>query len=266
MKWLARGEAGLPAGESWLSPAETARTAGMRFTKRRTEFLVARWAAKEAIGRLAGPGVAPARVEVRHHVTGAPEAYLDGRPLDLAISLTDRADWAVCLLSREPGRVGCDLELVEPRSDAFVRDWFTPAERRLIADAGGDLAANLLWSAKESALKVLRTGLRRDTRSVEVTADLSAGVTRGVTARSGSAGWAPLVVRTAEGGVFPGWWQRFGDFLLTVAADRPLPPPEPLEDPSPLAAAVPSHGWLAHPVSPAVPPSSAMPRSRASTT
>ncbi len=238
MKWLARGETHLPGDDSWLSAAETARAAGMRFTKRRTEFLVARWSAKEAITRLLGPGVHPRRVEVRHHMTGAPEAYLDGAPLDIGISLTDRAGWAVCLLGGEPGAVGCDLELVEPRSPAFVCDYFTAAERRFIGD--DPLAANLLWSAKESALKVLRTGLRRDTRTVEVT-----------TVREGAQadGWTPLTVRAAEGAVFPGWWRRYGDFVLTIAADHAAPSPVSLEEPPALAAAAPMHSWLGRPVS-----------------
>ncbi|HEU5158422.1 MAG TPA: 4'-phosphopantetheinyl transferase superfamily protein [Streptosporangiaceae bacterium] len=243
MRWLARGEPHLPRGDdSWLSPAEAARAAAMRFTKRRTEFLVARWSAKEAIARrllaVGGERVDPRRVEVRHHVTGAPEAYLDGRPLDVGISLTDRAGWAVCVLGGAPGEVGCDLELVEPRSPAFVRDYFTAAERDFV---GADpLAANLLWSAKESALKVLRTGLRRDTRTVEV-----------ATVREGGAGavdgWTPLTVRAAEGAVFHGWWRRYGDFVLTTAAARPVPPPVPLEDHPALAAAVPVHSWLDRP-------------------
>jgi len=72
-----------------------------------------------------------------------------------------------------PGRaIGCDLEIVEPRSDAFVEDFLTAAERSLVAGAPDEdarhLLANLVWCGKESALKVLRTGLRRDTRSVEV--------------------------------------------------------------------------------------------------
>jgi hypothetical protein len=54
MRWLARGEAQLPGDESWLSVGETARAAAMRFSKRRTEFLVARWSAKESITRLSG--------------------------------------------------------------------------------------------------------------------------------------------------------------------------------------------------------------------
>jgi hypothetical protein len=112
MRRLARGEGHLPEGEGWLSAAEVARAARMRYTKRRTEYLVARWTAKEAVaqalqldGWTSGPLAARARIEVRHHVTGAPELYVDGRPHDLGISLTDRAGWAVCL-GGGPGGLG----------------------------------------------------------------------------------------------------------------------------------------------------------------
>ena len=87
------------------------------------------------------------------------------------MSLSDRAGWAVCLVGEALGRVGCDLEIVEPRSAGFVADFLTAAEQEYVAAqpaAERDAAANLIWSAKESALKVLQTGLRRDTRSVEV--------------------------------------------------------------------------------------------------
>ena len=100
----------------------------------------------------------------------------EGRPADpqdrAFFSMTDRADQAVCVVS-EPGLgLGVDLELVEPRSQAFVADYLTGAEQRFVGESPDrgehGLRANLVWCGKESALKVLRTGLRRDTRSVEV--------------------------------------------------------------------------------------------------
>ncbi len=97
-----------------------------------------------------------------------------------------------------------------------------------------DLVANLVWCGKESALKVLRTGLRRDTRSVEVSFPQGGAVD----------GWAPLSIRAVEGTVFPGWWQRFGAFVLTLAATEPFAPPRPLLDPPGLATATPAHSWL----------------------
>jgi 4'-phosphopantetheinyl transferase len=215
----------------------------MIFTKRRVEFLVGRWTAKRAIALshgLADDEAALSSIEVLHASDGAPVPHVDGEPLARRVSLTDRAGWAVCVVSPGVFEVGCDLELVEPRSPAFVSDYLTPAEQRLVtaaADAEWDRLANLIWSAKESALKVLRTGLRRDTRSVEVDLeDPWAGD-----------GWSPLQVRTDEGDIFPGWWARFGPFLLTIAAATGIPPPDPIELPPALAGADPIHSWLAAP-------------------
>jgi 4'-phosphopantetheinyl transferase len=257
MWWLARAEHHLPADEAWLSEREAAYAGGARFTKRRTEYLVARWTAKQALCRVLPTPPATLRgLEVRHAPSGAPLVYLDGEPADLRISLTDRAGWAVCVLGRQAGRMGCDLELVEPRSAAFVADYLTPAERRYVAAATSEdarqLAANLIWSAKESGLKVLTTGLRRDTRSVEVTVGgITAGgaAAGGITAAGADAGWGRLSVRTEEGAVFPGWWRRFGSFVLTLAAEEDLAPPAALDDPPLLAAAAPIHSWLRRPVS-----------------
>lgn len=241
-RWLARGEPHLPDGEEWLSDLERSWAARMRFPKRRQEFLVARWTLKQAVAQALGLPVdaaSLARIEARHASDGAPELYVDGAAAAYDVTLTDRAGWAVCLLAPVGSAPGCDLELVEPRSAAFVQDYLTPAEQetfRAAADhGGGDLVANLLWSAKESALKVLRTGLRRDTRSVEVTLDAFAD--EGV--------WSPLVVRTAEGESFDGWWRRSGPFLLTTCARRSLPEPVPLEVPPSLDTAEPLHTWLA---------------------
>jgi 4'-phosphopantetheinyl transferase len=241
MWWLARGEPDLPGDGSWLCDAEVAYVDAQRFSKRRTEFLVARWTAKQAIRALfAIPDTAAdlQRIAVRHAATGAPRVYLDEHPIDCRISLTDRAGWAVCLIGFESGAIGCDLELVEPRSERFVRDYFTAAERDFVQsdEQRRDVAANLIWSAKESGLKVLETGLRRDTRSVEVS--LAAGIE----------GWSRLTVRIASGQVLPGWWRRFGTFLLTVAASANLPSPISLDDSSPLQAADPVHSWMRQPV------------------
>lgn len=247
-RWTARGEHEIPSGKHWLSPRERERLAGMRFTKRRTEYLLRRWAGKQAVAAAAGLPTEPsalARIEVANLPTGAPVVLVDGAPAGLHVSLTDRAGWGVCLLTGELLRLGCDVELVEPRSAGFVADYLTQAEQRYVAsrpDADRDALANLLWSAKESALKVLQTGLRRDTRSVEVTVDEPAD--------AGSDGWAPLEIRPAEGGRLTGWWRRDGVFIVTVASEHPLPPPVPLPGSADLAAAQPVHSWLAQPLTP----------------
>ena len=167
-------------------------------------------------------------------------ACLDGQALPRRVSLTDRAGWAVCTVSPSGLEVGCDLELVEHRSRAFVADYFTPAEQTIAhlapSEQDWQRVTNLIWSAKESALKVLRAGLRRDTRSVEVTLGEGDGDD-----------WVPLTVESAEGSTFHGWWRQYGTFILTVAAPEPLAPPVALEDPPALANAAPVHSWLAQP-------------------
>ena len=248
MWWHSLGEADLPVESGWLSGAEAQRMRTMHFTKRRIEWLLGRWTAKNAVAAVLGfpaDSAGLARIEIRTVLSGAaqgaPEVFVDGRQIPLDVSLTDRAGWAVCTVG-QLAEIGCDLELVEPRTDSFVRDFFTPGERAIVADppfdASPDLLANLIWSAKESALKVLRTGLRRDTRSVEVV--LSAGTPVD--------GWRPLVTRAEEGTRFCGWWRQYGAFLLTVVASVPLAPPRPIKEPPGLAMAEPSHSWMAAPI------------------
>ena len=235
----------MPAAADWLSPAERGRASALRYTKRRTDFLLGRWTLKVAVAMVLGLPADPAvlaRIEGRTAPSGAPLLYVDGQPAAYGVSLSDRAGCAVCLVAARAVPVGCDVEIVEPRSAAFLRDYLTPAEQRLVRAAGpaADMAANLVWSAKESALKVLRTGLRRDTRSVEVTVpELSPP----------RCTWSPLRVSTAEGAVFPGWWRRSGAFLITACWPGGGPPPAALEARPAIDAMAPSHSWVERPVS-----------------
>ena len=244
-RWLALGEEALPPQEQWLTPGEAAILARLRYTKRRTEFLLRRLVTKHAVASVTGRPTDPvtlAGIEVRNAPSGAPYVCVDGVPIEVGVSISDRAGWAICVTSpMEPLAVGCDLELVEPRSPGFVDDFLTTTEQRLVglcvAGEERDAVVNLIWSAKESALKVLGTGLRRDTRTLDVTPAPPRGD-----------GWGTLAVRAVEGTVFPGWWRREGRFLVTIATRVAAPPPAALGDPGALAAAVPRHSWLDRPL------------------
>jgi len=242
--WLAGGEGELPSSGDWLAAGEAARAAGMPYTKRRTEYLLRRWVCKRAVAAVVGlPDDLPslARVETTNRPSGAPLVVVDGTKVGIDVSLSDRAGWAICLVGVSLGRLGCDLEIVEPRSRGFVTDFLTTAEQAYVAArpvAARDTAANLIWSAKETGLKVLQTGLRRDTRSVEVVVGEPLATT----------GWSRLAVRTAEGGVLPGWWRRAGNFLVTVAAEAPLPEPVALSGSADLGIAQPAHSWVERPL------------------
>ena len=247
MWWLAHGEHEVPPSVGWLSPHEHEHLASIRFTKRRNEYLTRRWTAKQAIATVLELDRTPAslgRIEVRHRPSGAPYVQLDGRVAELDVSMSDRAGWAVCLVgppgSAESGTLGIDLEVVEPRSDEFVADFFTAAEHQYVQElADLDLqheAANLIWSAKEAALKVQQVGLRVDTRTVEVQ----------LRGERRADGWTPMNV-TAAVGSMPGWWRRDGVFVLTIASNAHRDPPELLPTGSALATAVPVHSWVDRP-------------------
>lgn len=245
MWWLAHGESEVPSTSGWLSPHELAHLESIRFTKRRTEYLTRRWTAKQAIATVLDLDRSSlARIEVRHRDSGAPYAQIDGKRAAVDVSMSDRAGWAVCLVgppgTAASGTLGIDLEVVEPRSDEFVSDFFTPTERRYVEAlpdaASRHEAANLIWSAKEAALKVEQVGLRVDTRTVEV-------VLQSAARRDG---WRAMTV-TGSDGSMPGWWRRDGVFLLTIAFSSPAEPPRALVGGTDLAGAEPQHSWVERP-------------------
>jgi 4'-phosphopantetheinyl transferase len=232
---LLTGEDAVDADDGWLSAREASHLATLRHEKRARDWRLGRWAAKRAIvGALAARGdrVRPNEVEVIAAADGAPEACVDGRPAPFALSISHAHGRAIAALAPAGIALGCDLEAIEPRAEAFVRDVFTPSELRTIRDAGAvgferDALVTLLWSAKESALKAVRTGLRDDTRWVEAALDAPA--------RSGR--WDHLtVLHLPDGRAFEGWATRDGGSVITVVAD-PAPgtprflarsePPEP---------------------------------------
>lgn len=197
-------QADRPHRLAWLSPYERERAAAMTIPWRRDDFLLGRWAAKRLLATVLGCEVGPA-LEVRAAPSGRPEVFLDGHPLRLTLSLSHREGLALAAVDDTGNAVGVDLELVEPRSEAFVRDYFTLKEIAAVAAGQRDLIANLIWSAKESALKALGAGLTLDTRSVEI--ELAAG---------SSGGWSPLRLHgAAEWG---GWWRTDGSHILTLVA------------------------------------------------
>ena len=249
--WWAGHEDDLLDGLEWLSARERARLDAMRFTKRRNEYLLRRWVGKRTVAARVGLGTDPAslaQIELLNWVTGAPYVAIEGVVAPWEISLSDRAGCAVAVIGASgsgAGALGIDLEVVEPRSEGFLTDFLTRAEQDWVrgpaaADPGlgRDAAANLVWSAKEAALKVLRLGLRADTRSVEIT--VGPDVIRD--------GWARFTAARRGVPVMPGWWRRDGVYLLTVAAQDDLDPPTVLPGATDVAVAMPVHSWVGRPL------------------
>jgi 4'-phosphopantetheinyl transferase len=215
--WLEQVEADVPTGNDWLSSWETARLGSFRFIKRRADWRLGRWTAKQALAaalNLRWNDPALATIEIRPASSGVPEVFVENERAPVSISLSHRQGRAICAIARRDVRVGCDLETIENHSEVFIADYFTAEEQGLIARHSAcqrERNTSLLWSAKESALKALGEGLRLDTRDVIATFDCESLNTQG---------WGALEVRYGEQ-AFHGWWQESEHVVRTILADAP---------------------------------------------
>jgi 4'-phosphopantetheinyl transferase len=233
--WLEHAKQDVPEDNDWLSKDEADFLKGLRFPNRRDDWRLGRWTAKHALSVFLNVPAHPlvfAKMDVHAASSGAPEVFFRKRPVAATISLSHRAGLAACTVAMAGVEMGCDLEVAEPRSDAFVADYFTLEEQALVARTSAtdrDRLLALLWSAKESALKALGAGLRLDTRCV---------VVHPFPSSHDCDGWSRLMVRYSGaqgsgGRVFYGWWQHAHNWLRTIVA---TPAPN-----SPIYLAVPPH-------------------------
>ena len=227
--WLEQTESDVPADNDWLSANEAVRLDAMRIPKRRADWRLGRWTAKSAVSSyLHLPATLDSfrDMEICAAPDGAPEAFVGRHPAAVTISLSHSSGRAVCAVAASNVHLGCDLEIVEPRSPAFVVDYFTATEQTRITHARAadrNWLVTLHWSAKESALKAMRAGLRLDTRSVVVDPFVPSFDHKV---------WSPLNVRYAGQGlpegplpgdrVFKGWW-RVTDSIVRTMVAAPAP-------------------------------------------
>ena len=191
-----------------LDAGELARAVRFAATPLRTRFVAAH-ASVRAI--LAGYlGLPPAAVPLVRDARGKP-GVADGR---LSFNVSHSGDMATCAVAAG-GRVGVDIELVRPVSDAdkLVERYFSPRE----ADEFLRLPACVkeraflgAWTRKEAFMKATGEGMSRPLDSFEVTV----------------APHSPFLVRVDSGEDAQGWWMRSFDpgpgYFGTVAHDQPI--------------------------------------------
>ncbi len=202
-----------PAAEHWLSGREREVLDALNVPKRRQDWQLGRWTAKNALAR--SPLTPPRPMEeweILAAADGAPEAWLDDEPAGVTLSLSHSHGQCLCAIGPPDLRMGCDIERIEQRSRVFEETFFTDAEIQLMRgqdDRG--LMATLIWSAKESVLKALRTGLRSDTRRIRIEA----------IEPSVSEGWSRFQAIDAQcGDRFGGSWRTRGKMLMAITADQ----------------------------------------------
>jgi 4'-phosphopantetheinyl transferase len=214
-----------------LSPAEQARYQELKVDKRRRDWLLGRWTAKQLLQgvliELSG-WVAPLdRLVIANEPGGRPYLELTGMPplwqrSLLSLSISHSGERCLCAAVAGTGwLVGADVEQIAPRSAGFVADYFGVAEQALVSAAPAgqrDELVNAIWSGKEAALKVLGVGLGRDSRDVICLPDGLA---------AGWAGWRPLRLQLerlhndAEAWPMAGWWRSDGEYVYTLALGHP---------------------------------------------
>ena len=145
--WLLLNATEYPSSRDWLSPREAEQADAFRFPKRRAEWLLGRLAAKRALAALLAAEEGelgswrPGRLPLRFSARRAPPVTL---------SLSHRAGVGSVAVRPGADALGCDVELVERRSEAFVRDYLDADERARVEarHADRDWLVPLLWSAK----------------------------------------------------------------------------------------------------------------------
>jgi phosphopantetheinyl transferase (holo-ACP synthase) len=205
-----------------LSPREEKILSGLGIVPRRRKWLLGRIAAKLLVRQVSGePELLDQQISVLNQPSGEPFVLIEGRGgWSFPISISHRSEIGMAAAPTDrQARIGADLETVEPRDSAMVRQFFTDEEAALV-DAGDDdrsLIMARIWSAKEAVLKLLGLGLRLDTRGVVV--KLAGAAFPGC-----PDGWQPIDVKVTaklpHQSILDGMrvvWRREVDCVLTVA-------------------------------------------------
>lgn len=199
----------LPGDLGWLHPGELSFMGTLRFENRRNDWLLGRWTAKRALlSFLENEGLALEMkdISIRKTASGAPAAEFGIPVPPCSLSLSHRAGHAIAVAAWGDMQIGCDLELIEPRSEAFIADYFSDRERELIRK-DPPFFSNLLWCVKESVMKATGEGMRINPGRIEVE----------VEGHVNEEGVQRALARLDPGGeVYSGCWKAEGGFVRVV--------------------------------------------------
>src|SRR5260370_14941210 len=110
--WLEQNDSDVPFGDQWLSGSERATLASLRIPKRRADWRLGRWTAKCAVARywnLPRSLEALAAVELLPAPSGAPKAFLHGRPAPVTLSLSHSRGTGLFVIAPARAAGGSDL-------------------------------------------------------------------------------------------------------------------------------------------------------------
>ncbi len=214
--WLRQTSSELPNSLVWLHPLELETFSAFKFPKKQNDWLLGRWTAKKAVISFlkeSHPTLQNSDFAIIRAKDGAPEIHCEAEPLPAFLSLSHSHGKAFCIVAKPGFRMGCDLEKIEKRSPLFVRDYFTASEQELLSAVDSErqpLLTNLIWSAKESTMKALRTGLRINPLRIEVQ----------ISPPLDKEEWQELRTVYSDNTInFRGYWQSGSGYVYTVLSD-----------------------------------------------
>jgi 4'-phosphopantetheinyl transferase len=208
--WLIQTTEDVPQDFGWLGAAELERCSALKTEKRRADWLLGRWTAKNLVQSVVGTALPLEAISIIKRADGSPAIYLGQQPM-FSVSISHSRGVGFCALTKG-GRLGADIEAVEPRIPVFIEDYFAAPEQMLVERAADrDLLVTAIWSAKEAVLKAQRLGLTVDTRTVLCLIEAGQGLD-----------WTSFPVE-ASAGQFSGWWRRLDHFVLTLVSEGEQP-------------------------------------------
>ncbi len=141
----------------------------LRFTRRKSSYLLGRLSAKHALEQ-----ILPERVLMNSFTIGSGVfnfpiiEYLPYSGYQVTISHCDSIGMALAYPESHP--LGIDIEKIDHKKNTVFVSMFTDEEIQLTKTCflNVDITNTLLWTAKESLSKVLKTGLMIDFKILEV--------------------------------------------------------------------------------------------------
>jgi 4'-phosphopantetheinyl transferase len=206
----------VPGHLDWLHPSELEIVHSLRFEKRRNDWLLGRWTAKNLLRESWFLDRELAQLAILPRENKAPFVFLNGVQQTCIISISHSHGQSFCVTSDGSFPVGCDLEKVARRSEPFLNDYFTQNEHQLFQTHDQELTKEvfytLLWSAKEALMKATRKGMSLHPMKIEVS---------GIQLKK--EGWNRLELKEhASNDSFTGYWTVKNNFIFVIVFDRVL--------------------------------------------
>jgi len=147
------------AGE-FLHPEELAILRGFKAERRQASYLLGRYTGKSALGICVGPDFQPAQTVIAAGIFGQPVVQGQAwRPWGVSISHTDHLVCGLAFPEAHP--MAIDVEEIDEARTKVMLTQIGGEERDHVQSVCGsiDLAATVVWTAKEALSKALRCGM-----------------------------------------------------------------------------------------------------------